>query len=295
MIDISVMTDQLGLDFEDAVKQLADWDVEWADLRSGIYGKGIDDVTDADVERARAALEQHGLRVACLSSRVNSPWKDHDLWDEKDWDEERLRLHRLIELCKALDADLLRVYAYRKPNPDVALDRPNLEEYLGPISHRLGEAAELARAEDVRLVLENETFSLVGTCSELRQVLDAVNHTALLACWDVANGWACGEQPHPDGYEKIRDRIGYVHIKGAVAKPGSPDVYDGVGLVGQDDLDYETVLGALARDGYEGKIALHPHHNLFLEEHKLHDETNPELKVTWLTLRRMREILAGLH
>jgi sugar phosphate isomerase/epimerase len=294
MIDLSVMTDQLGLDFEDAVKQLAQWGVEWVDLRSGVYGKGIDDVTDADVERARAALNRQGLRVACLSSRLNSPWIDHDLSDEKDWEAELVSLYRLIELCKAFDADLLRVYAYRKPNPDIALDRPSLEEYLGPLSRRLGEAAEVVAAEDIRLVLENETFSLVGTCGELRQVLDAVNQRALLACWDVANGWACGEQPYPDGYEAIKDRIGYVHIKGAVAKAGSPDVYCGVGLVGQDDLDYGTVLGALARDGYEGKIALHPHHNLFLEECKLQGETNPDLKVAWLTLHRVRDILASV-
>jgi sugar phosphate isomerase/epimerase len=184
MIDISVMTDQLGLDFESAVKQLAEWDVEWADLRSGIYGKGIDDLTDAEAERARAVLDQHGLRVWCLSSRVNSPWKDHDLWDEKDWEAELVGLYRLIELCKAFDADLLRVYAYRKPNPEIARDRPNLGEYLGPISHRLRKAAEVAAAEGRRLVLENETFSLVGTCRELLQVLDGVSHEALLACWD---------------------------------------------------------------------------------------------------------------
>jgi len=295
MIDISVMTDQLGLDFEDAVKQLAEWDVEWVDLRSGIYGRGIDEVTDADVERAGVALEQQGLRVACLSSRLNSPWKDYDLWDEKDWEAELGHLDRLLELCKAFDADLLRVYAYRKPNPDVALERPDLKEYLGPISRRLGEAAEMAAAQNIRLVLENETFSLVGTCGELRQVLDAVNHDQLLACWDVANGWACGEPPYPDGYQKIKGQIGYVHVKGAVSKSGQPKAYGGVGLVGQDDLDYETVLGALARDGYEGKIALHPHHNLFGEEHKLCDEANPDLKATWLTLERMREILRALQ
>jgi len=294
MIEISVMTDQLGLDFESAVKQLAHWGVEWVDLRGGIYGKGIDDVTDSEAERAKDALVEHGLRVACLATRLASPWKDHDLWDERDWEAELEHLDRLVELAKAFNTDLLRVYAYRKPNPDAALDRPDLEKYMEPVSQRLREAAEVAAGQDIRLVLENETFSLVGTCSELRQVLDAVGHEALLACWDVANGWACGEQPYPDGYDQIRDSIGYVHIKGAKSQTGDPDAYGGVALVGQDDLDYQTILSALVSDGYDGKIALHPHHNLFLDAYKLRDEANPDLKVTWLTLQRMREILAGI-
>jgi sugar phosphate isomerase/epimerase len=295
MIEISVMTDQLGLDFESAVKQLAEWDVGWVDLRSGIYDKGIDDVTDAEVEQAQAVLEESGLRVACLASRLASPWKEHDLWDEADWEAELRNLDRLISLAEAFQTDLLRVYAYRKPNPKVAVDRPDLEEYLEPVSQRLRQAAEVAASHDLRLVLENETFSLVGNCQEMRQVLDAVGHEALLACWDVANGWACGEQPYPDGYDQIRDRIGYVHIKGAKSQPDDPNVYGGVALVGQDDVDYETILGVLASDGYDGKMALHPHHNLFLDECKLHDEANPDLEATRLTLVRMREILSAIQ
>jgi sugar phosphate isomerase/epimerase len=293
MIDVSVMTDQLGLDFEDAVKQLAEWGIAWVDLRSGVYGKAIDDVTDSEVERAQAVLDKHRLQVACLATRLASPWKDHDLWDEKDWDEELLHLDRLIALARAFGTNMLRVYAYRKPNPDVALDRPDLEEFLEPVSRRLREAAEIAADQGLVLVLENETFSLVGTCSELRQVVDAVDHEALLACWDVANGWACGEQPYPDGYDQIRDSIGYVHIKGAKSRPDDPSVYGGVALVGQDDLDYGSVLGALIRDGYDGKVALHPHHNLFPDQYKLVGEQNPDLTATWLTLKRVRELLAA--
>jgi hypothetical protein len=51
----------------------------------------------------------------------------------------------------------------------------------------------------------------------------------------------------------------------------------------------------LASDGYDGKMALHPHHNLFLDECKLHDEANPDLEATRLTLVRMREILSAIQ
>lgn len=293
MVDISVMTDQLGLDFESAAKQLAEWGVQWVDLRGGIYGKGIDDVTDSEAERAQAVLDKHGLQVACLASRLASPWLEHDLWDAKDWEAELKQLDRLTELAEVFDTNVLRVYAYRKPNPDVPRDRPDLEEYLEPVSQRLREAAEIAAGHGLRLVLENETFSLVGTCDEMRRVLEAVDHEALLACWDVSNGWACGEPPYPDGYDKIKELIGYVHIKGAKGRSDDPSVYDGVALVGQDDLDYATVLGAMIRDGYDGMVALHPHHNLFPDQYKLKDEENPDLTAAWLTLQRVREILAA--
>lgn len=294
MIEVSVMTDQLGLDFHSSVKQLREWGVKWVDLRGGIYGKGIDDLADEEVERAGAVLSENGLRVACLAARLASPWKDHDLWDEKDWEAELVHLERLIELAEAFGTKMLRVYAYRKPNPDVATDRPDLSKFIEPVSQRLRQAAEMAANHDVLLVLENETFSLVGNCRELRQILESVRHEALLACWDVANGWACGEQPYPQGYKEIKDMIGHVHIKGAKGRPDDRAVYDGVALVGQDDLDYETVLSALIGDGYAGKVALHPHHNLFPDKDKLKGEQNPDLKVTWLTLQRVRQILASL-
>jgi sugar phosphate isomerase/epimerase len=287
------MTDQLGLQFDSAVKQLADWGVQWVDLRGGIYGKGIDDVTDSEAASAQAVLKEHGLQVGCLASRLASPWLNHDLWDAQDWEEELLGLDRLIKLAEVFQTDVLRVYAYRKPNPDVPQDRPNLEEYLEPVSERLREAAEIAAGQGLQLVLENETFSLVGTCGEMRRVLDAVDHEALLACWDVSNGWACGEPPYPDGYDQIRGLVGYVHVKGAKSRADDPSVYDGVALVGQDDMDYETILGALINDGYEGKVALHPHHNLFPDRYKLKDEPNPDLTAARLTLGRVREILAA--
>ena len=294
MVDISVMTDQLGLDFESAVKQLAEWEVDWVDLRGGIYEKGIDDVTNSEAERAHTILDEYGLQVGCLASRLASPWLDHDLWDAKDWEAELPQLYRLIELAETFQTGVLRVYAYRKPNPKVPQDRPNLDEYVEPISRRLREAAAIASDHGLTLVLENETFSLVGTCAEMGRILEAVDHEALLACWDVSNGWACGEPPYPDGYGEIKDRVGYVHVKGAKGRSDDPSVYDGVALVGQDDLDYETVLGALIRDGYDGKVALHPHHNLFPDQYKLKDEHNPDLTAAWLTLKRVREILADL-
>ena len=95
--------------------------------------------------------------------------------------------------------------------------------------------------------------------------------------------------------EEIKGMIGCVHIKGAKGQPSDPSIYAGVALLGEDDMPYETILRALMADGYDGKLALHPHHNLFLDEYKLQGEENPDLKATWLTLQRVRELLASMY
>src|SRR5262249_41104544 len=137
----------------------------------------------------------------------------------------------------------------------------------------LSPLVRLAEQEGVRYCLETEGATLVGTCAEARKVMDALgNSEALGLAWDVNNGWYCGENPYPEGYALIRDRIYHVHVKPNNAKT--------LETVGETPLTYEQLLTTLRDDGYRGWASI---------EHW----GSPELMLEGL--RQLGPVLAGVN
>jgi sugar phosphate isomerase/epimerase len=124
---------------------------------------------------------------------------------------------------------------------------------------RLRGPVERARRAGLTLGLENEYTTLVGTCAEVRQVVDAVDSPALRICWDVASGWYTGEPILPAGYAQVRGRLCDVHVRDAAAQPGHPARHGQVCLLDEGAIDWTAILSRLRADGYRGPCTLEPH------------------------------------
>jgi sugar phosphate isomerase/epimerase len=106
----------------------------------------------------------------------------------------------------------------------------------------------IPRAEDakIRLLIENDPYQNIGTCAELKAILDLLPSKAIGFNWDLWNALVLNEaSAWPSGYALLpKARMLNVRIR-----------VDGV----SNDLrpiNWRAVLDAMQRDGYQGEISV---------------------------------------
>jgi sugar phosphate isomerase/epimerase len=270
------------MDFEHALDVMLEYDVRAAELRS-LWNTNIADLTDEQVEKAKAALQNRGMVVSCIASPLfkcdlgdvhgNATGRTHQATD-RTLDQQPALLERCIHLCNVFDTRLIRIFAFWK--------RGNLTEDIErQIVETLATAVIRAEEAGVTLALENEHACYLGTGAETVRVLKAINSPALKAVWDPGNAFCAGENPYPDGYEAIKDFIVHVHLKDSIrTEDGSCKFV----RIGQGAIDYQAQLRALKADGYTGYLSLETHYC---------PEDSPE-KGSRQCLETLKEILSDI-
>jgi hypothetical protein len=107
MVELTILNSMAGRDFEAALDQHVAWDLRLLDLKDAIFGKGIIDLTDTEVQQAADLIQARKLSVYNLStmfffadvSRGEAWFKSHYL-DKVD---------RLLELAEILQPTMLRL------------------------------------------------------------------------------------------------------------------------------------------------------------------------------------------
>lgn len=89
---LSIFTDETGLDLEKAIPLVRSWGLHYVDLRSRIFQRPLEKLTDRQLEEVKKLLDDNGLQVACLQSSLG---KVH-LPDKERLKEEAEKLDRLI-------------------------------------------------------------------------------------------------------------------------------------------------------------------------------------------------------
>lgn len=254
---LAVITDEISMDFEYALDVMLEYEVKSAELRS-LWGTNIGDLSDEQVARAKSALDSRGMSVCSIASpffkcdlaegRGEGTGRTHQA-AERGLDQQMLLLERCIELCRAFDTSLIRVFSFWK--------RGDLTE---DVEERIVKALQepVSRAADAGVVLglENEHACYLGTGEETGRVLRAVNSSALRCVWDPGNAFCAGEQPFPDGYQAVREYTTHVHIKDPIRTDEGCKFL----RVGDGDIDYPAQLRALESDGYSGMLSLETHY-----------------------------------
>jgi len=242
-IQPSIFSDEVAPDFETAVRCSAEAGAEGLELRGKLFGKTITEIDDEDRRRIQAICRRYGVVVAVLGSPVGKC----SAGDPEEQGRHQRYFERMVELADAFGTPRIRGFALWRPERARETDaqRPNLPAFLPQIRAFLEPIVDLAAREGVRFCLETEGATLVGTCAEARQVMDALGAPpALGLAWDVNNGLSCGERPLPEGYALVRDRIYHVHVK--------PNSQHSLATVGDSSLTYDEVLRTLLADGYSG-------------------------------------------
>lgn len=202
-----ILAPEAGL--EPALALLRRHGIEFADLR---VVNGRDNwirLDDAGVAALARQLKRHGIKVGALEMPLfrcslrpgpavawshcpgfspDLTFRDH-LW----------YLRRALDIADRLGADEIRCFAFWREHA--------LDDVLGEVADRLGEAAALARAAGRVLHLQNDPTTLAGTGVELARILRAVNSRHLRAAFDLANSARLGGVPYPADYRALRRRL----------------------------------------------------------------------------------------
>lgn len=257
-IPIAAITDEFSPTLSEAIPVMTEIGMTGAELRV-VNGKNIMDLSDDELKQARQDLERANLPVISIASPLlkcilpDSPPLDsrfeHDVFASKHTyeDQERLTQHA-FKLAKFFGARIIRVFSYwRTIEPSAC---------TGAIIEDLRELADLAKREDLIVGLENEHACNVGTASESKTVLDALDHPNLKLVWDPANALVAGEDPVPYGYGLLpKARIIHVHAKDCHMENGKP-VW---GPLGTRAVRWKEQVASLLADGYQGFLSLETH------------------------------------
>ena len=254
---LSVITDEISMDFEHALDVMLEYGAAGAELRS-LWDTNIVDLPDDQIERAKRALDDRRMVVSCIAS----PLFKCDLGDKEDTATGRTHqaqdrvlsqqmdvLERCIHLSGVFETPFIRIFAFWKRG-DLT---DNIEKEIIRVFE---EPAARAERADVILGLENEHSCYLGTGQEIARVIRAVNSPGLRAVWDPGNAFCAGEVPYPDGYEAVKDYVVHVHIKDAVLEDGNLKFV----CIGDGKIDYNGQLRALVEDGYDGYLSLETHY-----------------------------------
>lgn len=255
---LGVITDEISSDLEEALKFISSYGLHYCELRA-FWDKSIMDTPKEDLDRAKKLLAKYSVQLSDVASPIfkwdmpGMPGKnDGERATSKstlgEADSDKL-LEQSFKLARHFDSRKVRIFSYwRVEDPDKVFSR---------VAERLSKAAQLAKKNDIILVLENESSCNVGTGKELGRLLEEVNSPNLRGVWDPGNAALLGETPFPDGYEACKGLFAHMHIKDASKNPNGKMVWR---AVGGGNIDFKAQFAALHKEHYSGTMSLETHY-----------------------------------
>jgi sugar phosphate isomerase/epimerase len=248
---LGAISDGFSQDFEEALKIMKSYGLSWVEIRE-VFGVYNTEATPAQIQRIKDLLDKYGFRVSVIDSALykcalpgTRPVKrEKDLYA---YAEQMDLLKRASDRAHAFGTDKIRGFTFwRVAEPEKISER---------IAEELGKAAEVAKREGMRLVIEDEESCNGGTGRELAEILKMAPARNLGINWDVGNGYWHGEVSYPDGYSVLdKKRIWHMHLKGVVCDTNFKNCTEAV--AGQGQVDLAGQFRALVRDGYQETMSL---------------------------------------
>ena len=248
---LGAISDGFSADFEQALQTMKGYGLSWVEIRA-VWGKYNTEATSQEVGRIKALLDQYGFKCSVVDSAlykcvlpgtkpVSQEGEPYPYSGQFDL------LKRASDRAHAWGTDKVRGFTFwRVAEP---------EKIFAQISEELAKATEVAKAQGVRLVIEDEEACNGGTGRELAVILKRTPSPNLGYNWDVGNGYTHGEVSYPDGYDLLeKSRIWHMHLKGMTCTSGLQNCRETFADEGAIDLAGQ--FRALLRDHYEGTMSL---------------------------------------
>jgi len=247
---VAVISDGLSPDFESALKVLKGYRIPWVEIRS-VWGKYNTEASPEQIQHLKELLDQYEIRcsqvdTALFKCKLPGTQTLGAGTGVYPYAAQMELLKRAIDRAHAWGTDQVRIFTFwRVAEP---------EKIFGRISQEIQKAAEVAKSAGIRLAIENEDATNVGTVHELARIL-ATLPSNVGANYDIGNGLWLGEVPYPDGYRALDPkRIWNMHMKGVQCAAGFKNCQETFADLGQINL--KDQLQALLRDGYQGTMSL---------------------------------------
>jgi len=258
MYKIGVITDQVSMDFEYALKFIKELGLDYIEIHA-LWDKNIEELTDNEVAEAKRLVNKYGLKVSIISSTIFlqchlldsdkkfGPIDDYFITIAGDYDYHIRALKRCIELCEIFNTDKFRTFGFIKEGSF------NDDEALQKIKEKLQKPIEMVEKAGLMLVLENCPHTYLQFGALTKKVIEEINSKHFRALWDPANALRSGGNPYPEDYSYIKNYIAHMHAKDVSLEEGPHTVPLGEGII-----DYNGILKNLDKDGFNGVISLEP-------------------------------------
>jgi sugar phosphate isomerase/epimerase len=257
---LGVICDGISRDLTRAIDVMDEFDLTYAELQF-VGDKEVGDHSAAEIAEMDQLLRGRGKPVSCLSRHIfagtTSANRPGDALHQKHMD----ALKRVIEMAHILEAPLVRIMTQKKEQ--ILWGRNGAEKWnvahgaWDTMAPMIAPAVDLAKAEDVTLVVETGNGTMVNSNYTARKLIDELDaKETLKVLWDPGNNCWCHEQAFPDGYEAVKGGyLGHVHIKDVLVD--TPRATLEVRRMGTGQLGpmFQPMADAMRADHYDGVIS----------------------------------------
>lgn len=275
---LGVICDGISRDLNHAIDVMDEFDLEYAELQF-VGETEVGDHSKQEITEIDTLLRDRGKPVSCLSRHIfagmTSANKPGDELHTKHMD----ALKRVIEMAHIVGSPLVRIMTQKKEQ--ILWGKNGAEKWnvahgaWDTMAPMIAPAVDLAKSENVTLVVETGNGTMVNSNYAARKLIDELDaKETLKVLWDPANNCWCHERAFPDGYEEVRGGyLGHVHIKDVLVD--TPRATLEVRRMGEGQLadQFEPIAQALREDDYDGVISFesvyHPGNGDFEEGFRL--------------------------
>ncbi|MBI4026630.1 MAG: sugar phosphate isomerase/epimerase [Verrucomicrobia bacterium] len=252
LFPLAVISDEVSQEINRVIAFATEFRLDGIEVRS-LFGRAFKDLTPADVKEIGARFRDGGLKVAGCASPVFKC----DIDKPSDIAAHIDIFKRSVEKAQGWGCDLVRVFAFHRKN------MPSPSEDLKRAASHFPKLLEAAKGAGVRIGLENEHTTMVGSGTELRDFLKLLDSfdsgNKVIAVWDPCNAvcMPASGDPMIVDYPLVAGRVGHVHVKDAKRENGKPP--DHCAELGTGDVPFPKLFAQLKQRGYKGWVSLETH------------------------------------
>jgi len=257
---LGVICDGISRDLSHALSVMQEFDLEYAELQF-VGDTEVGDHSKQEIDDIKNLLNKNNTPVSCLSRHIFAGMSTTDKPGDELHTKHMDALKRVIEMAHTLDSPLVRIMTSKKEQILWGLngaEKWNVAhgawDSLPPL---IAPAVELARSENIKLVVETGNGTMVNSNYTARKLIDELDaKDTLQVLWDPGNNCWCHELAYPDGYNDVRDGyLGHVHIKDVFVD--TPKATLEVREMGRGQLAdlFQPMADAMRADGYNGVVS----------------------------------------
>lgn len=246
MYKTSVITDEISQDLKVAAQMAREYGLQGLEIRS-VNERNPFQMTKEDTKFVKSVADDFGLKICAVSS----PMYKCDFNDPAVRREHDDTFRRFMETMHDWDVKLIRTFNFFNLH-DGGAKLPEIAEMYQKL-------ADVAEDAGVTMLLESEPSVNAVNIASLVKFLKMVDRKSVQAVYDPGNELAdvTAPDPYPMGYELLKPYIRHVHVKDL--KRGSEMT---PAPLGEGDVDFHGIFGALKRDNYEGWVSLETHYRI---------------------------------
>jgi len=252
---LAIVSDEISLDFREAVEYGSEWGITDFEIRTLTTGR-VPYVANDEIRMIQEVIRDYELNISAISPGL---FKISLLNEEQLKPQIEDTIYESFRLAERLGTRNVIIFGFKR------YEREPQSDYI-QVVHILGRMASLAEKYGFSLLLENEPGYWADNGVNTAKILDDINSANLKANWNLANAAGAGEIPYPYGFLALRKHIRSIHVKDyRVSASGEPEYV----IIGDGIVDWSGQLKAIMH-GFDIKyITIETHARPLIENSHL--------------------------